>query len=244
MRVRLECGDCLQLLRGMADDSVDVVVTSPPYNQLGSRVPRDGSGKHKGNGWIAKVGRIGYSDDMPEPDYQAWLRSIVAECLRVAKGLVWVNHKVRYRNGEAIHPARFLPFPIYSEIVWARAGSMALNCRRPAPSHEGIWGFGRPHWWDNAANRLMSVWRINQVQNVTDHPCPYPPEIPARLIAASCPPDGIVLDPFTGRGTTGEEAVKLGRRFHGMELKPQFHSLAQRRIAAAQAEHAERLALA
>ncbi len=234
--VDLRLGDCLDVLRSMPDGSVDIVVTSPPYNQLGSRIPAKPSGMHAANAWHRKVGQIGYADDMPEPDYQAWLRDVVAECLRVAKGLVWINHKVRYRNGEAIHPARFLPFPIYSEVVWDRRGSVAMNCRRPAPSHECLWAFGKPHWWDNAANRLMSVWKIAQVQNRTDHPCPFPLELARRPIVASCPPGGTVLDPFAGSGTTGEAATATGRNFIGIDTRADFLDIARRRIDAARAE--------
>ena len=116
--IKLYRGDCLKILKRLPARSIDCVVTSPPYNQLGNRIPKEGSGGHKGNGWIRKINQIGYADNMPEPEYQSWLAEIVAECLRVSKGLVWINHKVRYRDGEAIHPARFLPFPIYSEIIW------------------------------------------------------------------------------------------------------------------------------
>lgn len=171
---------------------------------------------------------------MPEAAYQEWLARVVGECLRVSKGLVWINHKIRYRDGQAIHPARFLPFPIYSEVIWARAGSMALNCRRFAPSHECLWGFGKPHWWNNASNRLLSVWRIPQVVNRTDHPCPFPVEIARRPIEASCPPDGIVLDPFAGSGTTGVACIKTGRRFIGIEKDPGYFAVAEKRIAEAQ----------
>jgi DNA modification methylase len=232
--IKLYRGDCLKILRKLDAGSVDAVVTSPPYNQLGSRIPPDGSGKHKGNGWIKKVGAIGYADDMPEPAYQQWLRDIVSECLRVSRGLVWINHKVRYRNGQAVHPARFLPFPIYSEVIWCRGGSMALNCRRFAPSHEMILGFGKPHWWHNESNRLCSAWKIAQVVNRTDHPCPFPEEIPRRLIEACCPPGGTVLDPFMGSGTTGVACQRLGRSFIGIEIDPAYHAIARRRIKAEQ----------
>jgi site-specific DNA-methyltransferase (adenine-specific) len=231
--IKLHCGDCLKVLKRLPDKSVDCVVTSPPYNQLGSRIPRIPSGMHRNDRWFSKVARRCYADDLPEPDYQHWLSSIVDECLRVSKGLVWINHKLRFRGGVGIHPARFLDFPIWSEIVWARTGAIAFNCRKFAPSHELILGFGRPHFWNQASARLLSVWRITQVQNRTDHPCPFPIEIPRRLIQASCPPDGIVLDPFMGAGTTGEACSELGRNFIGIEIEPEYFGVAKSRIKAA-----------
>lgn len=231
-------GDCLGVLRTMDDASVDIVVTSPPYNQLGTRVPATPTGMHKSNGFLQTVSELGYPDDMVEEDYQEWLRSVVLECLRVARGIVWVNHKVRYRDGVAIHPARFLPFPIYSEIIWDRGGSMALNCRRFAPSHETILGFGSPHFWDNSVNTKMSVWRIapNREPGAEGHPCPYPVDIAAGPITASCPMGGVVLDPFAGSGTTGVAAVHSGRRFIGIEREADYCEIARKRIAAAAAQ--------
>ena len=80
-------GDCLDRLRNMRDNSVDIVVTSPPYNQLGSIMKGKPSGMMKNDGWIKKVKAIGYNDSWPEPLYQKWIAYVVA------KGLVWINHK-------------------------------------------------------------------------------------------------------------------------------------------------------
>lgn len=231
---RLILGDCLEVMRGMEAGSADVVVTSPPYNQLDRRVTgrRPGSlGMHEDNAFLRNVAGLGYSDYLPEPEYQRWLADVVRECLRVARGLVWINHKIRYRDGEAIHPARFLPFPIWSEVVWDRGISMALNSRRFAPSHECWWAFGRPHWWDDKANRRMSVWRISSRHECRGHPCPYPLEFASRPIAASCPPDGIVIDPFCGSGTTLIAALALGRKAVGIDRNPAYVTLARDRLA-------------
>jgi site-specific DNA-methyltransferase (adenine-specific) len=229
-------GDCLEVMRGMADASVDIVVTSPPYNTLpaknapsGLHGPKGGRGK-----WVAKAA-AGYADQRPEADYQAWLCEVVAECLRVSRGLVWINHKIRYRDREAIHPVRFLPFPIYSEVVWDRGVSMALNCKKYAPSHENLWAFGVPHWWNDELNTRMSVWRIAP-QRSTDHPCPFPLEIARRPVVSSCPIGGTVLDPFAGSGTTGEACVKSGRHFIGIEREAAYVEIARKRLADIQPE--------
>lgn len=225
---RLICGDCLKVLPTLAAESVDAVVTSPPYNTL----PTSGkaSGIHGKNKWIERAAS-GYFDDRPEPEYQAWLVSILTECVRCCAGLVWVNHKVRYRDGQAIHPARFLPFPIYIEVIWDRRGSMALNCKRFAPSHETLLAFGSPAWWNDEHNGLMSVWQIGFDRDGNDHPCAYPIEIATRPIRSSCKPGGVVLGPFMGSGTTGVAAVRLGRKFIGIEIEPRYFDIACKRIA-------------
>ena len=226
---RIYQGDCLELMKAIPSGSVDIVMTSPPYNTL--PISSIGSGMHKGCGWLKKAS-CGYPDSMPEYEYQEWMRTVFTECLRITKGLVWVNHKVRYRDGKAVHPCRFLPFPIYSEVIWSRPGSYALNCKRFAPSHEMLIGFGECAYWDDAFNKLMSVWRISYDRGNDDHPCAYPVELASRPIGASCPPDGIVLDPFAGTGTTAIACARLGRRFLGFELDQKWVDLGNDRIKA------------
>ncbi len=242
--VSLHLGDCLDVLRTLPAGSVDAVVTSPPYNTLPAKNAPSGLHAERKTGvnkWITKASS-GYFDQRPEPEYQEWVRAVVAECLRVARGLVWVNHKTRYRNKEAIHPARMFPFPIYADVVWDRRGSMALNCKRYAPSHEYLIAFGVPHYWDDKQNTMMSVWQITP-QRSDDHPCPFPVELARRPIVSSCPIGGTVLDPFMGSGTTGVACVKTGRNFIGIEIDPHYHAIARRRIDAALTERASMLPL-
>lgn len=225
-------GECLQYLKDMRESSVDIVVTSPPYNTLPlNHKPSGLHGERKRgvNNWIARAAN-GYSDHRPEPEYQHWLAEIIAQCLRVSKGLVWVNHKIRYRDGKALHPVRFLPFPIYSEIVWNRRVSMALNCKRYAPSHEILLAFGKPHWWNDENNTFMSVWDIPYDTDKNSHPCSFPTELVRRPITSSCPVGGTVLDPFMGSGTTGVVCKETNRKFIGIEIVPEYHEMAQKRI--------------
>ena len=225
-------GDCLEVLPTLEAGSVDITVTSPPYNTLpDDHKPSGIHGKRKTgvNKWIARAAN-GYADSKPEGLYQAWLAHVVAECARVSKGLVWVNHKVRYRNKQAVHPVRFLPFPIYAEVIWDRRGSMALNCKRYAPSHEALWAFGEPHWWNDALNTLMSVWPLPFDRDDNDHPCAFPVEIAKRPIESSCPPGGLVLDPFLGSGTTLVAAKLCNRRAIGIELEEKYCEMAARRL--------------
>lgn len=232
---RVYQGDCLELMKRIPDNQVDIVMTSPPYNTLPQSAKASGLHAVRRSGrnlWLEKAAK-GYFDARPEGEYQRWMLDVFTQARRLAIGLVWVNHKVRYRDGEAVHPVRFLPFPIWSEIIWDRGGSMALNCKRFCPSHECLIGFGLPHFWDDSMNTYMSVWRINPDRGDDSHPCAYPFEIPRRTILASCPPGGIVLDPFSGAGTTGVACVNLGREFLGFEIDPHWCEVANERIEAA-----------
>lgn len=221
----LYLGDCMEVLPTLG--KVDAVVTSPPYNING--------GNHKPSGMFTDVPRNitrqWYKDDLPEDEYQAWMMTVLAESLKACSGVVWVNHKTRY-DKVALHPVRFLDFPLWAEIIWDRGGSMTLNAKRFAPSHEVILGFGKPTYWDDSSNTLMTVWRLAPEQNA-DHPCSFPVAIPLRLIGASCKPNGTVLDPFMGSGTTGVACVKTGRRFIGIEIDPTYFDIACKRIEAA-----------
>ena len=79
-----------------------------------------------------------------------------------------------------------------------------------------------------------SVWMITTKPMPkifgAEHFATFPPEIPELCIKAGCPAGGIVLDPFFGAGTTGQEALRLGRKFTGIELNPKYCEMAERRI--------------
>jgi DNA modification methylase len=77
------------------------------------------------------------------------------------------------------------------------------------------------------------VWSIPTRPYRGPHFAAYPIDLPLRCIAAGCKPGGVVLDPFTGSGTTGLAAIQLGRRFTGIDLSADFARLAAGRIAQA-----------
>lgn len=218
-------GDCRDVLPSIG--SVDITISSPPYNTIAVSTP---------SGMMVEANRKfhnayeTHSDDMPENEYGEWMRDVFEQCRKVTRGIVWINHKTRYREKSGIHPLAIFPWPYYSEIVWDRGGSITLNARKFAPSHEFIYGFGTPHYWDNSVNTLMSVWRIPPEREVVGHPCPFPLSIASRCIVASCPPDGIVLDPFMGSGTTLAAAKLAGRRAIGIEISEEYCELAVSRL--------------
>ena len=231
----LYMGDCMEILPLLEAGSVDATVTSPPYNTLPQSNKPSGLHGERKTGVNKGMNRAasGYFDTMPEEEYQSWLVSILTECVRVSAGLVWVNHKIRYRDGVALHPARMFPWPIYSEIVWDRRVSMALNCKRFAPSFEGLWAFGRPVVWNDHLNALLSVWPIPFDRDENDHPCAYPVLLAERPIEASTPEGGTILDPFAGSGTTGVAAIRTGRRCILIEKELKYCAIAAKRLAEA-----------
>lgn len=217
--------DCREVLEQL--DSVDITISSPPYNQISKTNP---SGMYAEHNYKLNAGYREYSDDMNEDQYIEWQREVFGRCIEISKGLVWINHKTRFRNRIGIHPLKIYPWEFYSEIIWDRPGSITLNARKFAPSHEYLYGFGVPHYWDNSLNKICSVWRINPERNVKSHPCPFPLIIPSRLIVASCPENGTVLDPFSGSGTTLVAAKLEGRKAIGIEIDRKYCDLAINRL--------------
>jgi modification methylase len=222
--------DCREILPTLP--KVDLVVTSPPYNTLPTSHKPSGLHAERKSGvnqWIERASK-GYFDTRPEPEYQSWMNGILQACFDNCNGLMWVNHKIRYRDSAAIHPARMFPWPIYCEVIWDRCGSMALNCKRYAPSTEHLIAFGTPHVWNDDLNSIMSVWRIGFDTEKNDHPCAFPIELALRPITSSTNEGDIILDPFMGSGTTLRAAKDLGRRAIGIEIEERYCEIAARRL--------------
>ena len=238
----LRLGDCLDPATGLAsltDKSVAAVVTSPPYNQLGGLTAK-ASGlwgdKSGGLGFVTAWQSNGYSDDMPEPEYQAWQNELFA--LAASKctdtGSLFYNHQLRWRDGECLHPVQwFRPagWNLRQDITWDRGGGMMFNARMFCRFDERILWFVRSGgWmWNQAAVGLGTVWRIAKSQN-KEHPVAYPDEIPSRCVGATTNPGDLVCDPFAGSGTTGVACLRLGRRFIGWERDPKYHAIAVKRL--------------
>lgn len=233
-------GDARELLPLMP--KVDLVVTSPPYNTLGSRIPVNGSGKMRGDRWLAKVSTAGYADDMDEPSYWAWQAAVstaLAQAVRPG-GSYFYNHKIRYRDGVTIVPLDFVKsWPDWSlrqELVWERDGAIAFNARMFPPADERIYWLvrhGAPHTWNQEAARWLSVWHIRQEIGLDGHPCPFPIDMPRRCIIATTNPDDLVLDPFMGSGTTLRAAKDLGRKAIGIEIEERYAEIAAKRMSQA-----------
>lgn len=236
-------GDCLAVLPTLATGSVDCVVTSPPYNQLGMNVPKAGSGLMAGNGWVSKVGITGYADDMSEADYREWLERVATECARVTRpgGSMFFNHKLRYRAGAMIHPIDYVRewegWTLKQEIVWDVAAAIAFNCGLFAPTDERIYWLvrdGAKPGWNPGAAAMLSVWRVDRNRHakgsIKDHPCPFPLEIPTRCIKAVTRPGETVLDPFAGSGTTPLACLKAGRRCIAIEKDARYIPIINRRL--------------
>lgn len=244
--VRVIHGDCLEIMAGMESGSVGLVITSPPYNlggepwpHLGHWRPGDGAagGKSKWRNGSDACGGVrygGHSDDMPHEEYVAWQRRVLSECWRLLAddGAIFYNHKPRVIGGRLWLPLELVPdLPVRQVVIWARSGGMNFNPTAYVPTHEWIVVIARERFRlrDKRASGLGDVWQFPQ-EGKNPHPAPFPVELPRRVLATTRP-NGPVLDPFAGSGTTGVACLKSGRRCILIEKDERYIPLIRRRLA-------------
>jgi len=237
----LRLGDCLDPIAGLAslaDKSIDVVITDPPYSaKLYTRTRTNkGRGSRSNNGLschnagpIRRAqemadGRIGAIDDILDP--------VAQELMRVAKRWIVVFH-----NAEISDLWRESFGASYVRAgVWVKSNPMPqVTGDRPAHGFESITiahRVGRKRW--NGGGRA-AVWTGATIagEKHPDHPCPKPIWLMQALVRDFTEPGELVLDPFAGSGTTGVAAIRDGRRFVGWERDPQYHAMALRRLSGA-----------
>lgn len=232
----LHLGDCEQILPQLAG-CAEIAFTSPPYN-LGEGMEDKGGLRvgHAGSKWGSKKLRDGYGehdDAMPYPDYVAWQRRVVDLLWDATTGAIYYNHKPRVVKRVLRTPLELVTKPVRQVIIWDRGSG--FNCMMGAymPMHEWIVLMARPEWSlrDKSASAAGDVWRVAPVAD-EEHPASFPPALAARALETSGAQS--LIDPFMGVGSAGVAAVRMGRRFVGIELNPIYFDIACRRIEDAQ----------
>lgn len=231
---RVYNSDALEFLKSISSSSVDLVVTSPPYNLRNS----SGNGLKAKNDkglWTNQPMRNGYDlhrDDMPHDEYVDWQRSILVECMRILKpaGAVFYNHKWRVQNGLLQDRADIVSgFPVRQIIIWNREGGINFNDGYLLPSYEVIYLIAKPDFkLTPGGNAYKDVWNIRPSEN-KDHPNAFPVEIPRRAIEISGAQ--VVVDPFCGIGTTGIAARMLNRNYLLSDHSLNYVEIARRELA-------------
>ncbi len=218
----------------MPDESVDLGITSPPYNKKG-----------KGGGWLVpKIRYNGYLDSMPEAEYQRWQIEVLNELFRVTKegGSFFYNHKVRYEEGKAIHPVTWLldtKWTLWQEIVWDRGIAGNIRGWRFWQVEERVYWLvkGKPKELAPRHAKLTSVWRIFPETGHREHPAVFPLALPTRIIYSALEDKpGVVIDPFCGTGTTLVAAKLLRKDYIGIEIDPHYVEYARKRLETAESE--------
>lgn len=235
-KVTLHHGDCLEVMASMADDSVDIVVTSPPYN-MGLIPGGNGRGMYR-PGARNKAGRFrdgyGVHDDAMEVDaYAAWQREVLFECWRVARKAVFYNHRPRVIHGVHHDPLDGdYGIPLRQRIIWDRGTGIDVNLRTFCTRGEYILLFAKPDMrlTSHAASGMGDVWRMPIVAGSNDlgHPAPFPESLPARCIEATGAES--ILDPFSGSGTTLRAAANASIVGIGIENNIAYCEMTTKRL--------------
>jgi len=235
---RLVLGDCLAALGGLGDASVDLAYADPPF--FSGRTRRGRAGARFGDCWGGDL-----------DGYVGWLVARLAPLRRVLRptGSVYVHldwravHHVKVALDAHWGRERFL-----NEIVWlyGLGGSSPRHWPRkhdtllwyacepgrqhfeaprvPARSRRMAGGTKKaPDWWDIPAIN-------NQARERTGWPTQKPEALLERIVASSCPPGGLVIDLFSGSGTTAVVAARLGRRFYACDVSPRAIEVAATRL--------------
>ena len=248
-------GDCSRLLHQIPSESVDLIVTSPPYC-MGKAYedPRDDINTFKQlHEWIfediyrvAKPGgsicwQVGYhvSERCVIPlDYIIY--ELFTENSRNLKYPLVLRNRIIWTFGHGLNSTtRFSGR--HETILWFTKGELQkfkLDDIRVPQKYPGKRAYKGPHKGELSGNPYgknpSDVWEIPNVKakhvEKTEHPCQFPVAIPRRLIQGLTDPGSLVIDPFMGSGTTGVAALLENRRFAGAELQAEYYEIAATRL--------------
>ena len=241
-------GDCLKLLADIPSESVDLVVTSPPYN----------------------LGKA-YETRLDLDVYLEQQRQVIEACIRVLKP----TGSVCWQVGNYVKDGQVLPldiklYPLFeacgvqlrNRVVWHFGHGLHASRRFSGRYEVVLWFtkskdyyfdldpvrvpqkypekkyFKGPRRGQRSGNPLgknpSDIWEIPNVKanhvEKTDHPCQFPVELIERLVLALTPERGVVLDPFLGVGTTVIAALMHGRRAIGAETETYYVEIARERL--------------
>ena len=226
------CGNAVDVMRLIPDGSIDLVVTSPPYNLKNST----GNGMKDGRGgkWSNAALIDGYShyhDNMPHDDYVKWQRECLAEMLRIIPedGAIFYNHKWRVQAGLLQDRNDITSgFPVRQIIIWRRKGGINFNPGYFLPTYEVIYLIAKSKFkLAKKANAHGDIWEFGQ-ESKNKHPAPFPVELIERIISSTNA--DTILDPFMGSGTTALAAQNLARKFVGIDISPEYCQMAEERL--------------
>ena len=235
---RIICGDAVEVMGGIPDGAVDLVVTYPPSNLKNST----GNGMKDGRGgkWANAALQNGYThhdDCMPHDEYVNWQRNCLTQMMRIIPedGAIFYNHKWRVQ-GSLLQDRQDIVggFPVRQIIIWKRKGGFNFNAGYFLPTYEVIYLIAKPKFkLAPHANAHGDIWEFMQEMN-NEHPAAFPISMINRIVSSTT--SRIVLDPFMGSGTTAVAANNYGRNFIGIDISPDYCEMARNRIKQHQAQ--------
>jgi modification methylase len=251
-------GDCIEVMRSLPAESVDLIFADPPYNlQLKGELHRPDNSKVDAvdDHWDRFASFAAYDEFSRE-----WLAA--ARRLLKPDGAIWVigsYHNI-YRLGACLQDAGFW---ILNDVVWRKSNPMPnFRGKRLTNAHETLIWAAKSDQSKYTFNyealkalnegvQMRSDWviplctggeRLKDADGAKAHPTQKPEALLHRVLVGTTNPGDLVLDPFFGTGTTGAVARRLGRHFVGIEREAAYRAVAEARIAAVRRLDAEALA--
>ena len=241
-------GDCKEIISSLKNESIDLLITSPPYNvDLGNN-------KYNKNAYDL------YRDNKGHLEYLQWLEEIFSQLyIKMKKGgRVCINIGDGKNGAIPTHSdiiqfmtknLEYLPFTI---IIWNKGQTSNRTAwgsylKPSCPSFPR--GFEYVLVFAKESRKLQEIgeaditkeefiewsnglWNVKPETNMKKigHPAPFPEEIPYRLMRMLSWKGSTILDPFMGAGTTGVTCMKTNRNFIGIELSKKYYEIAKKRI--------------
>lgn len=240
--IDLHLSDCLEVMRSMPDNSVDLIFTDPPYGHDNNN---NGDLIHR---WEAALGvrKITSDDARPIANDGIEANDLFRDCLIEYKRILKDRCCCCCCGGGGGPDPQFARWSLWMDeilnfdqmIVWDKGKiGMGWRYRRSYEvilvAHKG----NSFRWYDNSKKVENIIRHIRKIiPNKNQHPTVKPVELARHFIELHTQAGDTVFDPFMGSGTTGVACVQTGRNFIGCEIDPNYFAIAQKRITEAQAQ--------
>lgn len=231
-KVKLLRGDCLEVMRGLADASVDAVITDPPYCSGGFTEASKGGAKGQGlRAETLKAGPWFDGDNMTGGGLVFLLRAVACEALRITKPtgnlLVFCDWRMMPMLAPALESAgwRYRSLVVWNKGVAGLGSGFRMQ-------HELVLHFAKrgSRFHATDVGNVITTKRMSHRTRI--HPTEKPVDLIRPLIRVTTPPGGVVLDPFAGSGATLRAARAEGRDAIGIEREAAYVKAAEQRLAA------------
>ncbi len=237
---RLILGDCLTELKKMEGDSIDHVITSPPYN-MNLRIR---GGKYCSRQIVKEFSTKyeGFDDNIPMEQYFEFHKNVLNELLRITKKYVFYIIQPVTGNKRALYRLMGeFNENIKEVIIWNKVtGQPAMAEKVMNSVYEYIIIFTKDktdamsRQFKNASfgrGMLNNVWNIKRGRSVSkNHSATFPEELIENIILNFTSDEDVILDPFSGTGTTGFCSLKNNRSYIGIELLKQYLDISVERL--------------
>lgn len=230
--------NCLKTLSNLKDNSIDLVITSPPYNMnlrirngkyCSRQITKEFSTKYKD-----------FSDNLPLDEFYEFHSGVLVELLRVTSGLIFYNIQIVTGSKRAFFKiiGDFCNY-LKEIIVWDKGTAQPAMLGGVLNSQtELILVFDK----DNAISRkfkdanfargsLSNIWKIKRGKKVSkEHSAVFPEELVETILQNFSKENDIVYDPFVGTGTTAVVAKRMGRQYLGSEISKDYYKFCLERL--------------